>query len=467
MIEVLRRVRDEALRRGVEFADVRSVERVSTTIIRQDGRADKLNQSNGLGIGVRVLKGQAWGFASTSRTGSDDALQCLRAALEMSEASRARIEEPGQVAHLAPIEDQVKSDFRIDPRSVSVSEKMGALERYEKEAIAVGRDYLVNTVVGYSDSYRREIVLNTLGTEVLSESVRTHLHTSMTAGEGDVRQRGTERVGRLAGFELIEETPPADFSIKAANTAVSLLSARKAPAGKFPVVFHPSITGLLTHEAIGHNAEADHVLSGSSIIEGKLGQRIASDAVSIVDDATIPGVWGSYSYDSEGTPSSRRVLVDQGVLTGYMHSLETAAKMGVAPNGSARAQDYYHRPIVRMSNTFIVPGTLSFEALIRDIDLGIYLLGGEWGYVMSEQGQYTCHAGEGYIIRNGQIKEHLRDVSVSGLTLETLMNIDACSSAFEMKMPGTCGKSGQGMPVDNGGPHVRVRELVVGGQTEL
>jgi DNA-binding CsgD family transcriptional regulator len=160
---------------------------------------------------------------------------------------------------------------------------------------------------------------------------------------------------------------------------------------------------------MGHNAEADHIVAGTSIIAGKLGEKIASDLVTIIDDATISGKWGTYSYDSEGTPAARRIIIENGVLKGYMHSLETAAKLGMAPNGSARAQDYHSRPIVRMSNTFIQPGNLSFEDLIKDIGLGVYLKGGEYGYVFSERGQYTCHAGEAVMIRNGQLAESLRD----------------------------------------------------------
>jgi len=144
--------------------------------------------------------------------------------------------------------------------------------------------------------------------------------------------------------------------------------------------------------------------------------------------------------------------------------LETAAKMGVAPNGSARAQGFSSRPIVRMSNTFIAPGRMSFEELLKDIDLGVYLRAGEWGYVFCERGQYTCPAGEDYLIRHGELAEHLQDASISGLTLETLLNADAVSSDFELNMPGMCGKSGQGIYINAGGPHVRVREVVVGGQ---
>ena len=241
-------------------------------------------------------------------------------------------------------------------------------------------------------------------------------------------------------------------------------TASRAPSGKFPVVLHPSITGLLVHEALGHNAEADHVFNGESIIEGKLNQEIASDLVTIIDDATLPRLSGSYPYDSEGTPGQKRVIVENGVLKCYMHSLETAARFGVKPNGSARAMDGHCSPIVRMSNTFIAPGELTFEEMLKDIDEGIFMAQGHWGYVFCERGQYTCHAGEAWMIRNGQLGEHLRDVSFSGMTLETLMNIDAVSQDLEFLLPGMCGKSGQWMHVNGGGPYVRVREVVVGGQ---
>jgi TldD protein len=464
MKELLQSLRDEVLRRGCQFADFRVVDRESTSIRREDGRVESVNSAAGTGLGVRVLKDDSWGFASVSSFDDSQARDCLESALAMSEAAKSRIEQPGIVAKSEPVVDHVSTPYERHPKSVSAQEKMGVAEKHEMLTRKVAGDYLVNSVASYYDTYQKETVCNTVGTYVESEYVRTMLGVNVVVKDGDVRQRAIERHGRLAGFELVDQVDPEKFSIKAAKKAVSLLTAQRAPAGKYPIVFHPSITGLLTHEAIGHNAEADLVLSGQSIIDSKLGQRVASEAVTIVDDSTLPGYWGSYTYDSEGTRSQRRVIIDKGILTGYMHSLETAARMGLEPNGSARGQDYYFRPIVRMSNTFIEPGQMTFEEMIKDIDLGIYLTDGEWGYVMCESGQFTCHAGQAYMIRNGQLAEHLRDVSVCGMTLDTLMNIDAVSNSFEMEMPGTCGKNGQGMPVDNGGPHVRVKELVVGGQ---
>jgi TldD protein len=464
MRDLLEWLRDEATRRGVDFMDVRAVETEGTGIGLQDGKADKVNQFKTYGVGVRVLIGRAWGFASTDSYDRSECLECLENAIAMAKASGQRVGDMGLITPVKPIVDEVTPKFEIDPRSVSVQRKMEDLSRFEREAIRRGKEKFVNTVLFYNDGVTREVICNTIGTLIDQQCMRTSIGTLMVAREGDVRQRSFEHKAHIGGYELIEKLTPQDLSVKAADRAIALLHAKRAPSGKFTVVFHPSITGLLTHEALGHNAEADLVLSGQSIIEGKVGEKIASDCITIVDDASFEGSWGSYKYDSEGVPAIRRLLIEKGVLKGYMHNLETSAKMGVVPTGSGRAQDFWARPIVRMSNTFIAPGEMSMEELLRDIDTGILLKGGHWGYVFCERGQYTCHAGEGWMIRNGEICEHLRDVSICGMTLETLMNADAVSKDFDMDMPGMCGKNGQGMPINAGGPYVRVRDVVVGGQ---
>lgn len=464
MKDILQKIRDEGSRKGAGFVDVRAVERETTSIALQDGNADKLFRSSSVGLGVRVLVDGSWGFASGDGVSFDLGARLLDAAIAGAKASRAGREEEAAVADMPGQEGRMSTPFEIDPRSVPLSRKMELLEALDKAGLAAGEGKIANRVLSYSDGFQRETVVNSFGSLVQSEYVRTGATSTFFARDGDVRQSSYKRKAALAGFELLESLEASEFSEVAARKAVSLLSARKAPSGKFPVIFDPSITGLLTHEALGHNAEADHVVTGTSILEGKLGDRVASDLVTIVDDATMPGSWGSYFFDSEGTPGERRVLIENGKLLGLMHTLETAAKMGVQPNGSGRAQDYAYRPIVRMSNTFIQPGSTPLEEMLKGIDLGVYLTGGNWGYVFCERGQFTCHAGGGRMIRNGELAEEIRDVSVAGITLETLANIDAVSDAFEMSMPGQCGKCGQGMPVNAGGPHVRVRELVVGGQ---
>jgi len=469
MKKLAEQIRDEGLKRKVDFLDVRIIENENTSISLQDGKADKLYHEKNQGIGIRTLLDGIWGFAASNSIERQYAFDCLDTAIEMAQASKARIGERVELAKVEPVIDEVITQVEIDPRSVPVEKKMKMLKDYEQAAISYAKDKLVNSTVGYSDSVRREILCNTYGTLIDNEYTRTNIGSSMTAQDGNVRQQGYHRRAKIAGYELIENLTPEEFTVDAAKTAVSLLSARRAPSGKFPVIFHPKTAGLLVHEALGHNAEADLVLGGKSILEGKLGQKIASDCITVIDDATIGGgQWGSYKYDSEGVKGQRRVIIEEGVLKGFMHSLHTAASFGVQPNGSARAQDQNHRPVVRMSNTYVQAGEMPFEEMIKDMDLGILLQGGQWGYVFCEQGQYTCHVGEGWIVRNGEIKEHIRDVSIAGMILETLMDVDAVSKEFEMeKGGGTCGKDGQGMPVSGGGPYIRVKELVVGGQETL
>jgi len=460
----LERVRDAAIQRKVDFAEVRCASVAHSALVLQDGRADRLGAGKRAGMGVRVLSKGAWGFASTESLGESDWLASLEDAIGMATVSATRLDEPVILPDIPGVVDDVRTSFEIDPTSVSLDRKLAAVRGYEEASGRSARESVANLMTGYNDAHQIEIACNTRGALVSSETVRTLVWHAITAQNGTIRQRAREVRAGQAGFEIVEQTPAKELSVKAAERAVSLLSAPPAPAGKLPAVFHPSIAGLLVHEALGHNTEADAVLAGQSILDGRLGTKIAAECITVVDDSNIPGSWGSYQYDSEGTPGCRRVLVDKGTLKGFLHSLETAGKMGVEPTGSARADGFAHRPIVRMSNTMILPGQSSLEDLIADIDLGILLRAGQWGYVWCEKGQYTCHAGEGVMIRNGQLAEQVRNVSVSGLVLETLANALDVSRDFELKMPGNCGKDGQGMPVNGGGPYVKVREIVVGGQ---
>ena len=460
----LERLREAAARRKVDFAEIRCAAVAHSALMLQDGRADRVGAGRRTGMGVRVLSNGAWGFASTESLDESDWLASLEDALDMARVSAVRMDEPVVLPDTPGVVDDVQTSFEIDPTSVSLDRKLAAVKGYEEASGRHACHSLANLMTGYNDAHQVEIVCNTRGSLISSETVRTLLWHAITTQNGSLRQRCREVRAGQTGFELVEQTPAAHFSVEAARRAVSLLSAPPAPAGKFPAVFDPSIAGLLVHEALGHNTEADSVLTGQSILDGKLGKKIAADCISVVDDSDIPGSWGSYQYDSEGTRGGRRTLIEKGVLKSFLHSLETAGKMGVEPTGSARADGFAHRPIVRMSNTMILPGQSSLEDLLADIDLGILLRAGQWGYVWCEKGQYTCHAGEGIMIRNGQLAEKVRDVSVSGLVLETLANALDVSRDFELKMPGNCGKDGQGMPVNGGGPYVKVREIVVGGQ---
>jgi TldD protein len=465
MEKLLANLMDEAAASGAEFADVRRGEGRSTMIQIQDGRTEKVHSSRGRSIGVRALVGGAWGFAATNDDDEAAARRCLKEALEAARAAAPHVAEPASVARVAPSRDSVPASAERRPDSVPVAEKVKDMFSHERSA----REFdarIENTRLTYFDGVSKVRIANTYGTYVEMETSRARAAINVVARSGELRQTGYESVGRLAGYEIMETLEPEEFGIKAARRAVDLLSASPAPPGEYPVIFDHSITGLFVHEAFGHNSEADLVWSGESIIADRMGKRIGSELVTIVDDSTLPGAWGSYAYDSEGVPGRKRVLVEKGIVREFLHSLETAAKFGAVPNGSARAESAANRPIVRMSNTFIAPGDSTLDEMVSTLDRGILLKGALSGYVSTETGQFTCRAAEGWLIRNGALHERLRDVAVSGMVLEALENVDAVSGDFHLRSPGTCGKNGQGVSVDNGGPHIRVKRLVVGGREE-
>ncbi len=473
MEDLARHLCELAKRRGADFADVRVVRSRGESVLVQDGRADKLSASTDWGVGVRVLVGRAWGFASTDSLSRRPAERCVDDAVALARASEAWVADPARLAEVRPVEAEDRTAPRRPPGSMPLPEKMDRLLAWERagRAAAGPGKRIVNSIVSYGEAVWEQVLANTAGTVVRSAGCRAVSTAMFVATDGRLLQRGTEHRGILGGAELLEETDPEEFAVRAARKALAALDAKPAPSGRFTVVFHPSITGLLVHEALGHNAEADAVWAGESILEGRLGEQIASPAVSVYDDSTLPGRFGSFAYDSEGTPGRRRPIIEEGRLVGFLHSLETAAKFEAEPTGSARAQSYDCPPIVRMSNTFLVPAGddtgVPLAEMLRDIDHGVYLEDGHWGYVFVQKGQFICHAGQARMIEHGTLGEPLRDVSISSLTLDVLRNIDAVGDDFEMKMPGMCGKHGQSAPTDCGGPHVRVRDVVVGGQEAL
>jgi len=229
------------------------------------------------------------------------------------------------------------------------------------------------------------------------------------------------------------------------------------------VIFDPSMTGLFVHECLGHSAEADLVLRGHSTLGPLMGQTVASELVTVVDDPTLPDAWGGYAYDSEGVPAERVTLIEAGRLTCWIESMETAARTGRAPNGHGRAEGTLARPIPRMSNTFLAPGGHEVDEMVRGIERGIMLSHGASGYAMVERGQFSCQADRGWRIEHGTLGEPVRHIAVSGDIIETLKSIDRVSAGLTLCDPGYCGKDGQEVPVDNGGPHVRVSGALVGG----
>ena len=315
-----------------------------------------------------------------------------------------------------------------------------------------------STEIGYTDIVSQKIIANSEGTYVDETTVRSIARAMIFAKEGSIRQAGYKARGGSSGFELFSHD--ADIGKLAANQAVLLLDAVPAPSGKFDAIFDPSLSGVFVHEAFGHASEADAVITGTSVLGGKLGEKLGSDLVTIVDDPTLDS-YGFMAYDDEGVQTKRKVLMEKGIMRSYLMDIETGSRLGYRSNGSARSQRYDSPPIVRMSNTFFEPGDLKFDELLEGFN-GLYFVGWQYGYTTPSTGMLTFKSREAYLVEGGELKKHLRDAALSGMTLEMLHSIDGMAANLEFD-PGTCGKNGQMSPNTTGGTHMRVRDVVVGG----
>ena len=454
-----------AVGEGAKFADARAVDVAALSLTVQDGRAEKLSSHRSGGVGVRVLFDGTWGFASADTFAGEAIERARAAAMAAARAAAPACRDKALIAPVQPIQAESAMPARRPLDDWSVPRKIARLTELERAGWAAANGSALNSVLSYTEGRRTTHLANSLGSRIVQSLPHCRVGYTITAAVGDVRQQVHEHKAHLGGLELLTDLAAEQLSVKAAVRVLRQCRAPTAPPGVMPVVFHPSVTGLFAHEALGHNAEADSYYAGQSILRGRFGKQIAAPAVTIVDDSTVPGAYGSYAFDDEGVASQRRTIVQNGTFNTLLHSLETAARFNVAPNGCGRAEDHTGQPIVRMSNTFVVadPAGPTVEDMVRSTDRGIYLAEGQEGYVYPERGQFVCRADSARRIEHGQLGEWLRDVAVSGLVLETLMRIEMVGRDFEMADPGICGKMGQGVPTDCGGPHMKISEMVVGG----
>lgn len=415
----------------------------------KDGVAKDVSTGESSGIGIRVLD-VGWGYASTNEARDITAL--ADRALAMAKKAKRNVKF---VAGSAVV-DEVALKAKRNPQDVDAADKKEIL----RSALDAVKDFkeIASTSFSYFDSRVEVEYRNSEGSEIKTSYPRVGVFSTIFAKKNGKIQVGSERLGATGGLEALDGIE--DSARSAAEKAMMLLEAKEAPKGRFQVVLDPKLTGVFVHEALGHAVEADHIIQGESILEGKTGEEIASDIVSVYDDPTLEGSFGFYRYDSEGVAAVRKFLVERGVLVNYLHSRETASELGAEPTGNARSMGYSHPPIVRMSNTYLKPGDFEFEEII-DIDKGVYLKGSKGGEVDTARGVFQFSAEEGFLIEKGEITTPIRDVALSGRTLDILKKVDAVGKDFGVHI-GFCGKAAQTVPVGDGGPHLRTRATVGG-----
>ncbi|MBN1676909.1 MAG: TldD/PmbA family protein [Candidatus Thermoplasmatota archaeon] len=455
---------DHAMKLGAEFVDLRMESARGTNIVVMDGRTKTLNALTEAGCGLRAFVGGAWGFAATNTLNAFSAKAAAASATKMAKAAQAKAKVKFKIRHAPAVRVREEYACKERPSDVSTEAKL----RYVLGQDKMMRDLdprISSTNTRYDDIEADRIVANSFGTMSRTREIWLISACSAWSSSQGIVQRGHAACGSVGGYELMRGDEAQSIGEKATQMALRLLDSKPPSAGKFTCILDNKMTGLLAHEAFGHACEADGVLAGASVLEGKVGKKVAQREVSLIDDPTIRNTFGYFSIDWEGVKSRKHVLIEDGVLKGYMHNLETSSRMGLPPNGSARAQAYNSPPIIRMSNTYIGPGDWKKEELFEDLKYGLLIQGGQYGYVEPAKGQFMFKCDEAYEIRNGEIGQRFRDASLSGVILDVLNNVDALGNDFVLGDPGYCGKGGQDARTTDGGPHLRVKNVVVGGLT--
>lgn len=423
------------------YADVR-IERNDDSYVSVTNGEVKHASGTSDGVGVRVLENGSWGFTSSNRG------EPLGELLE--KAKKLALLGKGGIGLAMPRPE--KKRISKKPVPTDADEQVKALLDAGKRMAAKN---VAARTLSCSDSYTVKEFYSSQGAEIIQETGYTYLSCTCTARSGDMIQRGSTRSWSRSGFGRV------DLSVaeEARDKALRLLGAAPPPKGRFTVVFDPEMTGVFSHEAVGHACEADAVLDGESILADKMGRAIGNELVGIADE---PGAddFGSYAYDDEGVEAQRTVLVDKGVLKGFLNSMETAKALSLQPNGHARAQGYDAIPVVRMGNTYFQKGKATMDDVF-DVKEGIYLKGMRGGSVDTFSGGFMFKAEEAYLIINGEKRQLLRDTTITGNILQTLHDVECVGRDFGGS-PGMCGKNGQSVPVSDGGPHIRVKNVAIG-----
>ncbi len=407
------------------------------------------------GIVRCLVHGGGWGIATFN-----DLSDLERRVQQAYEGARAIEAEPMELAPTPASEDEITISLENDFRVIGLTEKKSLAQNYN-EILLTFDPRIVDTQTSCVDTFKRVVFASSEGTYVTEE--RPMINVALIAIARDDRdvQRAFEVVSKVAGFDAV--TGHDELAETVAQRAVDLLSAPPVEGGRYTVVCNPKMAGVFAHEAFGHLSEADFISENPQAQEMMvLGRRFSRDILTIADDGSIPGLRGTHRYDDEGTPTGRTDLIKDGVLVGRLHSRETAAKMGEEPTGNARSTDYRYPPIVRMTNTFIEEGETSFEEMISDIERGVYACDAFGGETALEN--FSFSAAYGYAIRDGEVGELVRDVVLSGNLFVTLEHIDAVGDDFRWSESGRCGKGQGGLPVTMGAPHVRIRDVLIGGE---
>lgn len=448
-------VLSRALRHGGDYAEIFAEDRSSLSVRLDDARLEEVSSGIDLGASIRLVKGNTTSFGYVDALDEASLLELadrLSAGLKGARSLPASV----KVVPLAP-----RPEVGLRPASVDTTAKADILRAVD--AAARGRSSEVRQVAaGYSENRQRIWVAGSRGTFAHDDRTRVVLSINVVAQRGGVIQTGHETLAGTLGFEIFEGGAPDQLAVEAADKALVMLGARPSPSGRMPVVLANGFGGVLFHEACGHGLEADYIVKKTSIWEGKRGSRVAESFVTALDDGVTPGMWGSNAVDDEGTPTEATVVIEEGVLTGYLTDVLRGDKLGLASTGNGRRQGFRYLPYPRMTNTYFAPGGIAAADLIADTRRAFYAKSLSGGQVDPATGDFVFGVSEGYMIEGGRVGPAVRGATLIGNGAEVLRSIDAIADDLNVKA-GMCGKEGQAVPVGTGQPTLRIRELTVGG----
>lgn len=447
----------QALSKGGDFAEVFVENTYCNSVNMVNGVVEKAVSGVDYGAGLRIFVGNNAIYLYTNDTSHDNFMKIATQASELVSL--------GSSTSIVGFTDKNVNNIHtvsIMPDTVLKKDIVEMLKYGHNEA--KGYSSLITQTSGtYADSSQNILIANSEGLWVEDTRVRTRIALSSVASNETEKQTGSKSPGSARGYEHVKALDIKELAIEGAKGAVTMLKADESPSGKMPVVIDNGFGGVIFHEACGHSLEATSVAHGASVFCGKLGERIASDVVTAVDDGTIANEFGSANIDDEGEDCRRNVLIENGILKSYLVDKLNGKKMGMKSTGSGRRESYRYAPTSRMTNTFIAPGKNTRDEIISSVDLGIYAKAMGGGSVTPATGEFNFAVLEGYMIRNGKIAEPIRGATLIGKGSEVLMDIDMVSSDMEMAQ-GMCGSASGAIPVNVGQPMIRVKELTVGGK---
>lgn len=455
--QLLEEVLTVALATGGDFAEIFEEQTYKSNIRMLNGIVEDINSGIVRGMGLRIYHGLESVYAYTNDLTEKNIL-------DMAKRLSAAVKQEKRVV-VKPLTEVVyenRHPIQISPRTYAMEKKIDIMKRAND--VAQAYDQVIEKVITTMLDVEQDVVIaNSEGRYIRDKRVRTRMAVNCIASENGVMETGSCSPGASKGMEFYDEIDVEGVGKEAARIAVTMLHADDCPSGTMPVIIENGFGGVIFHEACGHALEATFVSKDQSVFCGKLGQKVASECVTAIDDGTIPNAWGSSNIDDEGTFMQRKVLIENGILKSYLVDHIHGKRMGMPSTGSSRRESYKYEAVSRMTNTFIDNGNDSFEDMLEGVSFGLYAksLGG--GSVDPTTGDFNFAVNEGYLIKDGKIDKPVKGATLIGKGAEVLLRIDKVGNNLQ-RAQGMCGASSGSIPTDVGQPAIRVSSMIVGGK---